>query len=103
MVSLGSVEPFDHLRDDGVLGLGFNPVMICKVMELLMLFYNLRGPDYYLLVHALTLFYYMDVSHLRPGYITTMGAIKQLSKGFFIQLLCGDSAQNIGNFVVGSL
>ena len=56
MVSSWPVDPPSNLGDDRVLVLGFDPVKIGKIPELLVLLYNLCILDNHFLVHTLTLF-----------------------------------------------
>ena len=84
MISLRSVDPLNNLGNDRVLALGFDPVKIGKIPELLVLLYDLCVLDNHLLVHTLTLFNYVNVGHLCPGCTTILGTIEQFSHSFFI-------------------
>ena len=64
------------MRDDRVPLLGFNPVTVCEVMELLMLFYYLGSSDYDLLVHLFAFLYNVDVISLGLGRVTNTGTIE---------------------------
>ena len=87
MVSSRPVDPPNNLGNDRVLVLGFDPVKIGKIPELLVLLYDLCIPDNHFLVHMLTLFNYVKVGRLRLGCTTVLGTIEQ-----FGQFLCLISA-----------
>ena len=83
-IFLWPVDPFDNLGNDGVTTLGFYPVLVSKISEVLVLLHDLGIPDNHLLIYTFTLFTHMNVGRLRPGCTTIPGVVEELSNGFLI-------------------
>ena len=81
LVTLQSVDPSNHMGNDWVPLLGFDPVTICEIAELLMLFHYLSGSDYHFLVYPFTFLYHVDVVCFSLGRITNTGTIQQFPYG----------------------
>ena len=84
MVSSQPFDPPNNLGNDRVLVLGFDPVKIGKILELLVLLYDLCILDNHFLVHTFTLFIYVNVGHLCLECTTVPGTVEQFGHGFFI-------------------
>ena len=83
-VILRPVNLDNYMRNDRVLLLGFDPVTVCKITELLVLLHYLSSSDYDLLVYPLTFLYHVDVVGFSPGRISDMGTVQQFPYGFLI-------------------
>ena len=84
LVTLWLVDPSNYVGNDWVPLLGLNPVTICEIVELLMLFHYLSGSDYHFLVYPFAFLYDVDVVRFSPGQITNTGTIQQFPYGFLI-------------------
>ena len=83
-IPFGRFDPVDYSGDNWVSPLSLYPVEVSEIPEVPMLLHDLSVPDYDFLVHSLTFFYDIHVSHLGLRLMRHAGIIEQFRHGLLI-------------------